>query len=190
MFQHWARTQHRAPDKRFRPLITAIASALALLLAACGTSGSELGLGSYEDLDVSYTVKMEEQEFQPGERYAVDITIKLEGDFDRPCNAVAFLNVVEEFVENGEKRTKQVAHKLFDHATPHPMIFRTPMPCSRYAGDGVSTTLRFRVSNNADTGQYYLALQLYPGTNTNPHNVNAADRIGGVGVTPFTITND
>ena len=178
---------------------------LVALLTACGAAaGDRLGLYGSQDfghLDVTYEVVGLQDTYEPGASGEVKITIRLEEiaepkDGPRyPRQAVAFLNVVKEkekekVDENGnkEKEVVQVAHELFRQANPRPMIFRAPRPAAHYV-NGLTTTLRFRISNNAADGEYFLVLQLFPGTNTNPHRVDKDQRIGGVGVRRFEITD-
>lgn len=171
---------------RRRLSLATLTGALAALLVACGTSGADLEITSTEHLDVEYTIEGLERTYHPGDSGQVDITIKLTTSSQSqslPRNAVAFLNIVE--AESGDY--DQAAHEIIAHASPRPMIFRTPRPGRLYAGDGLTTTLTFRIKEDAGSGRYFLALQLFAGTNTNPHRVDTELLIGDVGGQIFWI---
>ena len=137
------------------------------------------GNETFDNLSVNYTVTGLKGEYNPGDRGEVTITVELLGDPPYPRQAVAFLNIVT-------PDEKQVAHEIFRQASVQPMIFRTPKPAFHYT-NVLTTTVRFRINANADPGKYYLALQMFPGTNTDPHATNVDRRIGRVGSFPFHI---
>ena len=176
-------TLHRRRTRLFRAGIGLLGASL---LVACGGAGLDAydryglyGDKKFDNLSVRYTVDGLRDTYKPGESGEVTITIELQGDPPHPGQIVAFLNVVK-------PNEEQVAHLVFRQASVQPMIFRTPKPAFHYT-NGLTTTLRFRISGDAKAGDYRLALQLFPGRNTNPHAVDVTDRIGHVGSFLFTI---
>ena len=181
-----------------------VALALLFTITACGVSnpGSEEVLAYDTTLDglkkdhqeqlnpeIAFKIENLHETYQPGQHGQVEITLTLDEESRTLRHAVAFLNIVKIDEENPDE-VRQVAHELFTRSGTResPRLFRSPWRGFQLIGEGRSTTLTFDLRDDAQPGQYYLALQVFKGNNVDPHRVKLSDRIG-IEVHPFTIGN-
>jgi hypothetical protein len=111
--------------------------------------------------------------YKQGDTATVNISAQLVDPENKIKEGVLFLNVVE---IDEAKKYPQAAHLIFaDASSPNDITKKV------YTGDelraGLATTVTFVLKDNAKPATYSLALQLFNGTNTDPHRVRVEDRI-------------
>jgi len=111
--------------------------------------------------------------YRPGDEIEIALAFRLVGAEVVPV-AVAFLNVVE---RDAARRFPQAAHKLFSSAESQNQVFQVAKPGEVWQR-GVETILRARLRFDAPPGDYAIVIQLFRGSNTNPHRVRVEDRLG------------
>lgn len=111
--------------------------------------------------------------YYPGDEIVIPLTIRFVGG-EPSAMAVAFLNIVERDAARGYP---QAAHRLLAGAETERQIFRVPLPGDVWQA-GLNTVLRARLRADAPPGEYALVVQLFRGTNTDPHRVRVGDRLG------------
>lgn len=118
--------------------------------------------------------------YRPGDEIEVTLTFRLVGEEVVPM-AVAFLNVVERDTARGYP---QMAHRLFGSAESQNQVFQVAKPGEVWQR-GVETVLRARLRANAPPGEYAIVIQLFRGSETNPHRVLSENRLG---IQAFNVT--
>ncbi|MDE0527779.1 MAG: hypothetical protein OXH85_03705 [Truepera sp.] len=121
--------------------------------------------------------------YRPGEEGLVAISVLLEDPGALVEKGVLFLNAIryrdsEDYV--------QATHLLFATAEPDHDIFRRVLS-GEALREGISTTISFRLRSRAQLGRYALVLQLFTGTNTDPHRLRQENRVG-IAIFHFTLT--
>lgn len=111
--------------------------------------------------------------YRPGDEIEVTLSLRLVTP-EVVTLAVAFLNVVE---RDAARRFPQAAHKLFYSAESQEPLFQIAKPGEVWQR-GVETVVRARLRADAPPGEYALVIQLFRGSNTNPHRVRVEDRVG------------
>jgi hypothetical protein len=111
--------------------------------------------------------------YRPGDEIEIALTFRLVSEEVVPV-AVAFLNVVERDTARGYP---QMAHRIFRSAESQNQVFQLAKPGEVWQR-GVETALRARLRDDAPPGEYALVVQLFRGSNTNPHRVRSEDRLG------------
>lgn len=85
--------------------------------------------------------------------------------------AVAFINVVE-----AREPWPQAAHLIVADGDVTPDITQRAFEGARWV-EGLSAEATVQLKENAPPGSYDLVVQVFRGTNTDPHRVNVDDRI-------------
>ncbi len=118
--------------------------------------------------------------YRPGDEIEIALAFRLVGEEAVPV-AVAFLNVVE---RDSARGYPQAAHRLFRSAESQNRVFQVAKSGEVWQL-GVETILRARLRDDAPPGEYALVVQLFRGSNTNPHRVRSEDRLG---IQAFNVT--
>jgi len=111
--------------------------------------------------------------YRPGDEIEITLIFCLVSEEVVPI-AVAFLNVVERDTARGYP---QAAHRLFRSAESQNQVFQVAKPGEVWQR-GVETAVRVRLRPDAPPGDYALVIQLFRGSNTDPHRVRVEDRLG------------
>lgn len=106
-----------------------------------------------------------------GSSDTVSISLKLAELVEGLDQAVVFLNVVE-----NQPNYPQAAHKIFASAAEEPPVFQVVQSAESLL-TGVATNLSFQLKDNATVGKYSLVIQVFQGSNTDPHRVNGEERV-------------
>lgn len=109
--------------------------------------------------------------YAPGQTVEGALSIRMEDPDHTVRYAVAFLNVVE-----AQEPWPQAGHLIADSGSTDPEIFQKVHDHEALTSE-LSTTATFELKNDAPPGTYDLVVQVFLGTNTNPHQVDLDDRI-------------
>ena len=124
------------------------------------------------------------QQYRAGVEDALTINLHIENSETLPREAVLFLSVIRLLNSGGYV---QATHKIFANANTEPNIFRTVLTNEDLQA-GIKAQVNFQLRNRIKPGKYALVLQLFSGSNTNPHRVNVNERIA-MQVFHFKIVN-
>ncbi len=127
-----------------------------------------IGLAQEAKFSISSTTETSYTQNTAG---AIDIFIKLQEGTDTFSNAVIFLNIVE-----SSPNHPQAAHKIFTSASEEPQVFQAVYPAEAFLA-GIGTSLNFQLKQKARLGNYSLVIQIFEGTNTDPHKVGGQTRL-------------
>ncbi|MDZ7799237.1 MAG: hypothetical protein U5K81_00405 [Trueperaceae bacterium] len=146
---------------------------LAVVLTACGGAGAgEDGGGAAPDPEgVEIMASGLEDAYAAGETVRGSISIRLIDPEHTVQSAVPFLNVVET-----QEPWPQAAHLIVSDGHAEPEIFQR-VHDHEALSEGIGTDATLELKEDAPAGTYDLVVQVFVGTNTDPHRVNVNDRI-------------
>jgi len=145
-----------------------------LLLSACGYTPPPLPPeGTYIPPELITTVSMQDS-YPQGGVGTIDITVSMKDPDNVIPEAVFFLNVVE---VDEVLTYPQATQALFSFAEISEPIFGV-VHKEEELDKTFSTTLKFKLKNNAPVGDYLIAIQLFRGRNTDPNATNFNYRLG------------
>lgn len=124
------------------------------------------------------------QQYRAGDEATLTINLHMESTETLPREAVLFLSVIRLYDSGGYV---QATHQIFARAATEPNIFRTVLT-SEDLQAGIKAQVDFQLRNRIKPGKYALVLQLFSGSNSNPHRVNVNERIA-MRIFPFKIVN-
>lgn len=133
-----------------------------------------LGVAASQSLRVDSDIP---EELVAGGSGVLNLEIVLDDPEGVVDEAVLFLNIV---VNNRERNWPQAGHLVFSGAAEDPAVFRRVLSGEELRA-GVSTALSYEVRPGAPLDDYALVLQVFDGSQTNPHRVRAQDKLGQVG---------
>jgi len=113
------------------------------------------------------------QQYRAGDAGALTINLHMGNPETLHREAVLFLSVIK--LQNSGGYV-QATHQIFANAETKPNIFRTVLT-SEDLQTGIKAQVDFQLRNRIKPGKYALVLQLFSGSNTNPHRVNVNERI-------------
>lgn len=141
--------------------------ALALVLAA--------GLGVAQD-EAPFRLQVASNltdRYVQGSEHDLTVRVALVDPSAAVAQGVLFLNVVE---VKDDGTSPQAMHRVFASAQTSQTVFRTPLDGATLRG-GVEATVHVRFRDRAPPGVYAMVIQLFEGSQTDPHAVQVENRI-------------
>jgi len=130
-----------------------------------------LGYAYAQDFDIR--ILNANNSYKQGDSASVFIFVKLQNVDLQIDKAVIFLNVVE--IDKARKYP-QAAHKIFATASIDNNIFKTVYSKEQLLG-GVAANINYSFKNGAKLAKYAIVIQVFEGTNTDPHRLAGKHRL-------------
>jgi len=130
-----------------------------------------IGYANAQNFDIR--ILNADSSYKQGDSASVFVFVKLlnpELEFDK---AVVFLNVVE--IDKARKYP-QAAHKIFASASIDHNIFKT-VYSKKQLESGVAANINYSFKNGAKPAKYAIVIQVFEGTNTDPHRLRGKHRL-------------
>jgi hypothetical protein len=129
-----------------------------------------VGISAAQEVSIEANVA---RHYRSGDEGTLTINLQLEDPEAVIGEAVLFLSVIRLRDTGGYV---QATHQIFASAKAEPDIFLTVVRGETLRA-GIMTDVIFQLQNRIKLGRYVLVLQLFAGTNTNPHRVSVEERI-------------